>query len=229
MSRQIRLVPAQASSEARHCRALKTCAPGGATRSRPSAFFQQVRPFLLPPTRKPPAADGLPNDRTPTPPSDHHWFPISLALQYISQPHDPARRAVPRRGRTIRTSGSRAIPPARHSGLSMSQSVRSAAARHRDRHQRCRQNCRQLTVRNSGGGGPDSLVWPTGRGSVRWSVTTTDLRRHPWKIVRRPRHGRCLTSRLSGYAHLAGRAWLGNRLCRDQRRGGHITAAVIKT
>ena len=51
----------------------------------------------------------------------------------------------------------------------------------------------------------ESLVWPTGRGSVRCSVTTTDLWRRPQKIVHRPRLGKCLASLLSGYGNLAGR------------------------
>jgi hypothetical protein len=52
----------------------------------------------------------------------------------------------------------------------------------------------------------DSLVWPTGRGLVRCSVTTTDLRRRPRKILHRPRLGKCLASLLSGYPHPSGRA-----------------------
>jgi hypothetical protein len=52
----------------------------------------------------------------------------------------------------------------------------------------------------------DSLVWPTGRGSVRCSVTATGLRRRPRKIVHRPRLGECLASLLSGYGDPTGRA-----------------------
>jgi hypothetical protein len=41
---------------------------------------------------------------------------------------------------------------------------------------------------------------------VRCSVTTTDLRRRPRKIVHRPRLGKCLASLLSGYGDPTGRA-----------------------